>query len=462
MREKTVSGPGRNAPCPCGSGKKYKKCCLPRDEDIRMRKYRAENSTEDELYESLHRKEPGEEFEDFSGEDLEEQGFEKLNTPDLTMPEISAGDRGIVDGWWEEFSQCYSKRDADAMIERITSFMEKHPRLFPHLGLHEEVLFELGEKLSERGEWARHAELLMRIRREFPGMYLHCFGYYDRDIISELALTGRRDEIPRYFSLFGLYPGTGTRELFETVNLLAAAGFDSELFLLVRETVLTPWQSHGLEICDELTEWLAFEKYIPCLEKRDLSNEAAAALEKDLDSLPVTKYSHGVAGALSSAAGGKPAGWDISVCDSLNSIIRFYSSISWAFCGYLRDNLGLSWCSSRFLANLLENFFLAIPEKKRPLKAFHISAERLTSHIRLQFQEFGFVDGTRAISLLKAIWHFTDYLFENSIIDEVDKDINREFCMRLSKICRELADAIDPGKRLYENFPKCTVKLQPN
>jgi tetratricopeptide (TPR) repeat protein len=22
----------RNAPCPCGSGKKYKKCCLPRDE----------------------------------------------------------------------------------------------------------------------------------------------------------------------------------------------------------------------------------------------------------------------------------------------------------------------------------------------------------------------------------------------------------------------------------------------
>ena len=23
---------GRNAPCPCGSGKKYKKCCLPKDE----------------------------------------------------------------------------------------------------------------------------------------------------------------------------------------------------------------------------------------------------------------------------------------------------------------------------------------------------------------------------------------------------------------------------------------------
>jgi len=24
-------GPGRNAPCPCGSGRKYKKCCLGRE-----------------------------------------------------------------------------------------------------------------------------------------------------------------------------------------------------------------------------------------------------------------------------------------------------------------------------------------------------------------------------------------------------------------------------------------------
>ena len=26
---------GRNEPCPCGSGKKYKKCCLAKDEAIR-------------------------------------------------------------------------------------------------------------------------------------------------------------------------------------------------------------------------------------------------------------------------------------------------------------------------------------------------------------------------------------------------------------------------------------------
>jgi len=30
-----MSQPGRNDPCPCGSGKKYKKCCLPREEAAR-------------------------------------------------------------------------------------------------------------------------------------------------------------------------------------------------------------------------------------------------------------------------------------------------------------------------------------------------------------------------------------------------------------------------------------------
>ena len=27
---------GRNDPCPCGSGKKYKKCCLAKDETVAL------------------------------------------------------------------------------------------------------------------------------------------------------------------------------------------------------------------------------------------------------------------------------------------------------------------------------------------------------------------------------------------------------------------------------------------
>ncbi len=33
MAEEIAHRPGRNAPCPCGSGKKYKHCCLVKDEE---------------------------------------------------------------------------------------------------------------------------------------------------------------------------------------------------------------------------------------------------------------------------------------------------------------------------------------------------------------------------------------------------------------------------------------------
>ena len=38
------SAVGRNEPCPCGSGKKYKKCCLPRDQEL-QRAAQASTST---------------------------------------------------------------------------------------------------------------------------------------------------------------------------------------------------------------------------------------------------------------------------------------------------------------------------------------------------------------------------------------------------------------------------------
>jgi tetratricopeptide (TPR) repeat protein len=33
---------GRNQPCPCGSGKKYKRCCLPKDEALVSERLRAQ------------------------------------------------------------------------------------------------------------------------------------------------------------------------------------------------------------------------------------------------------------------------------------------------------------------------------------------------------------------------------------------------------------------------------------
>ncbi len=40
--------PGRNDPCRCGSGNKYKKCCLPKDEAARSAELAAERARSSE------------------------------------------------------------------------------------------------------------------------------------------------------------------------------------------------------------------------------------------------------------------------------------------------------------------------------------------------------------------------------------------------------------------------------
>ena len=37
---------GRNDPCPCGSGKKYKQCCLPKDRAAQAQRIEAKRDTE--------------------------------------------------------------------------------------------------------------------------------------------------------------------------------------------------------------------------------------------------------------------------------------------------------------------------------------------------------------------------------------------------------------------------------
>jgi hypothetical protein len=47
--EKQTKPPKKSAPCPCGSGQKYKKCCLAREKHAkRVHSMKSKNSTDDE------------------------------------------------------------------------------------------------------------------------------------------------------------------------------------------------------------------------------------------------------------------------------------------------------------------------------------------------------------------------------------------------------------------------------
>jgi ribulose bisphosphate carboxylase small subunit len=101
---------------------------------------------------------------------------------DMNLPELLPEQKALIDTWWRETKPYFKKNDADEMLRRVLRFMEDWPKLFVHLGLEHEFLFELGAELGRRRQWSWHAELLRRIRIEHPEMYVRAFSQFPRGL----------------------------------------------------------------------------------------------------------------------------------------------------------------------------------------------------------------------------------------------------------------------------------------
>ena len=458
---------GRNAPCPCGSGKKYKKCCLRKDEEEQRQKTISEYQVNEENFDDLEEDEDEvdwREAEDAWSSDGKSEGagsddFEfKAIYPQIgkSIPEISETEQAIVDEWWEEFSPFYMDRDADEMIRRIVGFMEEHSNLFIHLYLDEECLFELGAELARRGEYRHHAELLQRIRKEHPEVYIRSHGYYDRDIITELILNGQREEIPQYFNFFKEYPDSHPDELSETIDLLLSANCQDALFELVREIAIPVARSSKVIGGDFALRWFFFEQWIPFLEKRDASESSCNKLLAALNNLELPfdpRFDSDVILQTMKAAFGTVSTWDITQCHKRRELEAFYENIVWNFCSFLNERKGMSWPTARFFSDRIEGYLFDFPHNKRPKKVFNFEKNKLDQHIVQNCKRFIFLNGVLAISLLQAVYYFAEYLKENRVFFDEDISNTEQACLSLLETSKKALPASDAGHRIFSTFP---------
>lgn len=115
---------GRNEPCHCGSGKKYKKCCLNKDEEKNQMDSNSNNEGctdyEDDFEEIFEEEEEiaEAEFEDIT--DREEYDNIKHKIKELRKKyackkfeenpsDISPYEQKIVDAWWHKFDDVYEE-----------------------------------------------------------------------------------------------------------------------------------------------------------------------------------------------------------------------------------------------------------------------------------------------------------------------------------------------------------------
>ncbi len=149
-----MNKPGRNDPCPCGSGRKFKKCCMEKDNLQAIVKAEETPSVEDEkpfqavLPEAVFEEDEydEEESDDFDDDDFnpfsprEEDDNDRIsNRP---YPEISAEEQKLISEWDDLYVILEKPHE---IREHIRNFIDAYPHLVENLALEDEAMFVLAE-----------------------------------------------------------------------------------------------------------------------------------------------------------------------------------------------------------------------------------------------------------------------------------------------------------------------------
>ena len=166
-----MAKPGRNNPCPCGSGKKYKKCCLPNHEAEERLKLAAERLDRDE----------GEEARRPDVHDLKEALAERLAKTwhDHGDDEIAISSHTVV-----ELTHLGRLEDAEAAARALLMKYPDEPDGWDCLGIVHEA----------RGENRRAADcyrMMRDIMRQRPDDYDQSFETEFAELIARLDPQGR-------------------------------------------------------------------------------------------------------------------------------------------------------------------------------------------------------------------------------------------------------------------------------
>jgi hypothetical protein len=152
---------GRNDPCPCGSGKKYKKCCLAKDEAAARQDYAQRAATQR----------------------VAARAFDPPPLPEPPPPDPLDQARGEL---WEAFKAA-QPAEQPALFQRALA----EPDVFDA-----ELAFEMICAFRDNHDRAIFAEALDMLREQRPELYQHDAAYYLDWQIADALAAGNQAVLP--------------------------------------------------------------------------------------------------------------------------------------------------------------------------------------------------------------------------------------------------------------------------
>ncbi len=419
---------GRNDPCPCGSGKKYKKCCLSKEQqryELKRSVAGGRKDETDDFFEDLPAEPTGPQDENEAMEasaqsrlELEDEPFVSRTISD-EVPEIGEEENALVDAWWTAYQ---GTKDPDKIIRHLDGFFQAHPGLVTNLELHHEVLFELGAQLIKAGRASDYIGLLQRVRREFPDAYLKSFSYYDRDIIHYKIASQDPEGIEDYLNWFEEYPDTDADNLFGVIDFLMATESDQPLIGLLEATYYPVCQSEKVIGGGEILEPLILSYFALYLDRGwtradlDALSEQLKAIRIPLeDQLYRPEYLNNL---FEEILGDLDAAFFATFYDT-QDIHEYYRTVTHNFMGWLRKEKQFSWMKAQFYRHQVNRYLVyAIPAGRRPKRPFVFSRKLLDDTISRMARNIFSLDATKTLGALNALYWFAEYLLQHQAISE--------------------------------------------
>jgi hypothetical protein len=488
---------GRNQSCPCGSGKKYKKCCLQANLETERLQREAEqyeadvyhgridpfasdeewpNEPEYDWEDSQDEEwsdEPGDNDSDFDfdddydynsddvyDEDDEKDGDRELtadefNSLDFFSKDLSKENAKLIESWWEKYPRISDPVKFRAHIE---DFMNAHPDLVKDLNLVYEPISEFELMCREQGCYDLFIEVVTRLRQEFPDAYLQGFAYLDNKYIQWLIRTGRKEDVPGYLANFREKADEEPEELLELIHVLQSCNCqdilvdfishianevvdspfivaDDETMKILFMTVMSPFLDNGLDAFDAEKVSRELEKF-PAVFDPDWFN--TENIQDTADNI-LGRYE-----------------WQgLDDCSSRSEAMQRYEQVMLNFMGWLHANKNMHWCTADFYHMFMYIYLTeALPMQNKPHEPFPLTEVDIQRIFHRLSRGTLFEEEGNAFGMLNSIYWFSEYLEERQSLAPEKAACTRTACVEMFNSLWKRVGTNDCTLELWQQFPR--------
>lgn len=366
-----VGKAGRNDPCPCGSGKKYKKCCLMKEVQQKASQFKEENVKQKE-------------------QEKEEAKWERF---------------------WNNFENAsYSEK-----LSAFTGYLESPS---PEKEVVFDMLVTLLEEIRERKDYEAFNRLVERVRIKRPEIYAGDAAFYALFVVENMALAGEFNDLSRLLEPFAEDPNN-LDEFFRVIETLMYHSQSGSLIQVMRRAY--PKVMESAEILgygkDEFAEFLGWLIIFQDLEANMNCEEIIRHVSEywDLEKDRIQKLIVQLDGGLYKLSRERFLKGYSKRTEAARKILH----LTVEFMGWLRGK-GVNYSRALLARRVLVDYLLGERHLSRvetggnlllPIKA------TLDAHLARYLQPLSY-SPYRVASLTEILPHYYSYLLHKGLIDE--------------------------------------------